>query len=49
MGMTLRKNQRDYYFEKLDKNFIALKEKYIKYYGNKYNCVIPNYQRLDFY
>ena len=33
MGMTLRENQRDYYFEKLDKHFKGLKEKYIKYYG----------------
>lgn len=46
MGMTLRENQRDYYFEKLDKHFIGLKEKYIKYYGDRYNCVIPNYKKL---
>lgn len=46
MGMTLRENQRDYYFNKLDENFIGLKEKYIKYYGDRYNCIIPNYKRL---
>lgn len=46
MGMTLRENQRDYYFDKLDKNFIGLKEKYIEYYGDRYNCVVPNYKRL---
>lgn len=46
MGMTLRENQRDYYFGKLDKNFIGLKEKYIKYYGDRYNCIVPNYKRL---
>lgn len=46
MGMTLRENQRDYYFDKLDKNFVGLKEKYIEYYGDKYNCVVPNYKRL---
>lgn len=46
MGMTLRENQREYYFEKLDKHFIGLKEKYIKYYGDRYNCVVPNYQKL---
>lgn len=46
MGMTLRENQRDYYFEKLDKYFIGLKEKYIKFYGNKYNCIVPNYKAL---
>lgn len=46
MGMTLRENQRDYYFYKLDQHFIGIKEKYIKYYGNKYNCIVPNYKRL---
>lgn len=46
MGMTLRENQRDYYFDKLDRYFIGLKEKYIKYYGEKYNCPVLNYKRL---
>ncbi len=46
MGMTLRENQRDYYFEKLDQNFVGLKEKYLKYYGNRYNCLVPNSERL---
>lgn len=46
MGMTLRENQRDYYFEKLNQNFVGIKEKYFKYYANKYNCVVPNYKKL---
>ena len=46
MGVTLRENQRDYYFEKLDKHFKGLKEKYIKYYGNNYNCPVLNYKNL---
>ena len=46
MGMTLRENQRDYYLEKIDKYFVGLKEKYIKHYGERYNCVVPNYKRL---
>lgn len=46
MGMTLRENQRDYYFDKLDEHFIGLKEKYIKYYGDKYNCVVLNAKKL---
>ena len=46
MGMSLRENQRDYYFYKLDQHFIGIKEKYIKYYGDKYNCIVPNYKRL---
>ncbi|MBD9098198.1 radical SAM protein [bacterium] len=46
MGMTLRENQRDYYYEKLDKNFKGLKEKYMKYYEDRYDCVVPNYKKL---
>ena len=46
MGMTLRENQRDYYYEKLDKHFPGLKEKYIKYYKENYNCTVPNYKEL---
>lgn len=46
MGMTLRENQRDYYFDKLDIHFKGLKEKYIKYYRERYDCIVPNYKRL---
>ena len=46
VGMTLRENQRDYYFEQLDKHFKGLKDKYINYYGERYNCSVPNYKRL---
>ncbi len=46
MGMTLRENQRDYYFDKLEQSFTGLKDKYIKYYGDRYNCIVPNYKRL---
>ncbi len=46
LGMTLRENQRDYYYQKLDKLFPNLKAKYIKYYGNRYNCLVPNYKKL---
>lgn len=42
MGMTLRENQRDYYYNKLDKHFKGTKEKYIKYYKNNYICSVPN-------
>lgn len=37
-GVTLRQNQRDWYYEKLDELFPSLKEKYIKSYGNAYEC-----------
>ena len=46
MGMTLRENQRDYYYEQLDKFFPGLKEKYISYYKENYGCPIPDYKRL---
>jgi len=46
MGMTLRENQRVYYFEKLDEKLPGLKEKYIKTYGDRYNCLVPNYKQL---
>lgn len=46
MGMTLRQNQREYYYKKLDEHFSNLKIKYIKYYKNKYNCIVPNYRKL---
>lgn len=37
-GVTLRDNQREYFYEKLDEDFPNLKEKYIKTFGNKYFC-----------
>ena len=46
MGMTLRENQRDYYYDKLEKNFAGLKNKYINTYKNQYNCLVPNYKYL---
>lgn len=46
MGMTLRENQRDYYYQQLDKYFSGLKDKYINYYKNSYNCPVPNYKKL---
>ena len=41
-GVTLRQNQRTYYFKKLDEHFPGLKSKYIRIYGNKYFCNILN-------
>ena len=46
MGMTLRENQRDYYFDRLEEHFEGLKDRYIKIYGERYNCVVPNYKYL---
>ncbi|MBQ6478626.1 MAG: radical SAM protein [Erysipelotrichaceae bacterium] len=46
MGVTLRENQRDYYYQQLDRFFPGLKEKYMKYYKERYFCAVPNYRRL---
>jgi DNA repair photolyase len=41
-GVTLRTNQRDYFYQKLDKLFPGLKGKYIREFGDKYSCASPN-------
>lgn len=46
MGVTLRENQRDYYYQKLEKHFPGLKEKYKNTYGEKYMCNPLNAQEL---
>lgn len=46
MGMTLRENERDYYYEQLNKKFPGLKEKYRKTFGEKQECNPPNDRRL---
>jgi DNA repair photolyase len=46
MGMTLRAGNREYFYEKLDKHFPGIKEKYIKKYGERYNCTAPRVRRL---
>ena len=45
-GVTLRANQREWYFNKLDLLFPGLKEKYIQAYGNNYECPSPNSKQL---
>lgn len=47
-GMTLRQNQRDYYFKQIDNLFpeYNLSEKYKCYYGDRYSCTVPNVKKL---
>lgn len=45
-GVTLRQNQREWFYERLDENFPGLKQKYIKQFGNAYECRSPNAQAL---
>lgn len=46
MGVTMRDRQRDYLYKQLDKSFSGLKEKYMYLYGNKYNCRVPDSNKL---
>ena len=46
MGVTLRDGNREYFYEKLDKYFPRLKEKYIKTYGTNYILNSPNNKHL---
>lgn len=46
-GVTLRENQREYFYEQLDKSFPKLKEKYINTYGNNYFCYPLNKNLAD--
>jgi DNA repair photolyase len=45
-GVTLRQNQRDWYYGKLDELFPTIKQKYIKQYGNTYSCHSPEAEKL---
>lgn len=45
-GVSMRAGQREYFYKCLDEKFPNLKEKYIKKYGNNYNCNVPNYKSL---
>lgn len=45
-GVTLRQNQRQYYYDRLDESFPSLREKYIQRFGNRYECYSPNSKKL---
>lgn len=46
IGLTLREGNREYFFEKLDRHFPGMKEKYMRYYGNAYEVVSPRSSQL---
>ena len=46
MGLTLREGDREYYYAALDKHFPGLKRKYIEAYGNAYELLSPDNDRL---
>lgn len=45
-GVTLRQNQRDYYYMWLDKLFPHIKERYIDTFSDSYNCTSNHSQEL---
>ena len=46
MGVTLREGDREYFYYALDRHFPGLKERYIRTYGNAYNVLSPNRDKL---
>ena len=45
-GVTLRQNQRDYYYQKLDERFPGLARRYRSVYRSNYYCISPNAKKL---
>lgn len=46
MGLTLREGNREYFYEKLDRYFPGLKQRYKDTYGNAYELPSPRYREL---
>lgn len=46
IGLTLREGNREYFYKKLDEHFPGLKAKYINNYGNSYEILSPNHNKL---
>ena len=46
MGLTLRKGNREYFYDKLDEHFPGLKDRYIESYGDDYSIPSPNNAKL---
>ena len=47
MGVTLRDGDRQYFYRALDRHFPGLKERYIRQFGNRYECLSPHAARLE--
>lgn len=47
MGVTLRDGDRQYFYAQLDRHFPGMKERYIKTFGNAYQCPSPNAAPLE--
>ena len=47
MGVTLREGDREYFYAQLDRHFPGVKERYIRAFGNRYQCPSPNAAHLS--
>lgn len=47
VGLTLRDGDRQYFYEKLDRHFPGLKDRYIKEYGEAYELPVPDHTALE--
>lgn len=47
MGVTLRDGDRQYFYGKLEEHFPGMKERYIRAFGNSYQCPSPNAPKLE--
>lgn len=45
-GVTLRQNQREYFFDRLDEEFPGMKQQYLQYFGDSYSCSSPRDKEL---
>ncbi len=46
IGMTLRENQREYFYEQLMSSFPGIKERYERQFGYSYKCMSPKVKEL---
>ncbi|MCL2495097.1 MAG: radical SAM protein [Oscillospiraceae bacterium] len=45
-GTTMREGDREFFYAKLDEHFPGMKQRYIRAFGNSYECTSPNHARL---
>lgn len=45
-GVTLRGNQREYYYQRLEERFPGLAQRYRRRYGERYWCTVPGAKKL---
>ena len=45
-GVTLRTNQRQYFFDRLEESMPGMSARYKRAYGNDYYCPSPHHKRL---